>query len=109
MKSLFFDTRPLDARAKTELCLTTDILMENAAMALEERVMCFAKKYSGCSQKLDVLIVCGSGDNGADGIVLARRLKGRVAGTALIEPCVLQVLQPKSQACISQTERARLN
>ncbi|MBO4759267.1 MAG: NAD(P)H-hydrate dehydratase, partial [Spirochaetaceae bacterium] len=106
MKSLFFDTRPLDARAKTELCLTTDILMENAAMALEERVMCFAQKYAGCSKKLDVLIVCGSGDNGADGIVLARRLKGRVSGSALIEPYVLQVLPPKSQACISQTERA---
>ena len=54
-----------------------------------------------------VLIVCGSGDNGADGLVLARRLKGRGFGSVQVEPCVFQVLPPKSSGCILQTERAK--
>lgn len=107
MKSLFLDTRPLDTRAKTELCLTEDILMENAAAALEERAARFFEDGKICSKVARVLIVCGSGDNGADGLVLARRLKGRVFGSVQVEPCVLQVLPPKSSGCILQTERAK--
>ena len=107
MKSLFLDTRPLDTRAKTELCLTEDILMENAAAALEERAARFFEDGKIGCKVARVLIVCGSGDNGADGLVLARRLKGRVFGSVQVEPCVLQVLPPKSSGCILQTERAK--
>ena len=107
MKSLFLDTRPLDTRAKTELCLTEDILMENAAGALEERAARFFEDGKICGKVARVLIVCGSGDNGADGLVLARRLKGRVFGSVQVEPCVFQVLPPKSSGCILQTERAK--
>ena len=107
MKSLFLDTRPLDTRAKTELCLTEDILMENAAAALEERAARFFEDGKICGKVARVLIVCGSGDNGADGLVLARRLKGRVFGSVQVEPCVFQVLPPKSSGCILQTERAK--
>lgn len=122
MKPLFVDTRPLDGRARTELCLTSDILMENAAAALEESVMrflgascccadtekcCGLRESHGCAESVRVLIVCGSGDNGADGLVLARRLKGKAIGSALIEPCVLQFLPPKSEGCKLQFERAK--
>ncbi|MBO4727294.1 MAG: NAD(P)H-hydrate dehydratase [Spirochaetaceae bacterium] len=107
MKSLFLDTRPLDTRAKTELCLTEDILMENAAAALEERTARFFEAGKNCCKEARVLIVCGSGDNGADGLVLARRLKNKVLGSVMVEPCVLQVLPPKSSGCIKQTERAK--
>ena len=107
MKPLFVDTRPLDGRARTELCLTSDILMENAAAALEESVMRFLGASCCCSESVRVLIVCGSGDNGADGLVLARRLKGKAIGSALIEPCVLQFLPPKSEGCKLQFERAK--
>ena len=107
MKSLFLDTRPLDTRAKTELCLTEDILMENAAAALEERTARFFKDGKICYKEASVLIVCGSGDNGADGLVLARRLKNKVFGSVKVEPCVFQVLPPKSTGCLKQTERAR--
>ncbi len=107
MKPLFVDTRPLDERARTELCLTSDILMENAAAALEESVMRFLGASCCCAEFVRVLIVCGSGDNGADGLVLARRLKGKAIGSALIEPCVLQFLPPKSEGCKLQFERAK--
>ncbi|MDD6486354.1 MAG: NAD(P)H-hydrate dehydratase [Spirochaetales bacterium] len=122
MKPLFVDTRPLDERARAELCLTSDILMENAAAALEDSVMRFldvscccaeSEKHSGlreshgCAESVLVLIVCGSGDNGADGLVLARRLKDKVSGSVLIEPCVLQFLLPKSEGCKLQFERAK--
>lgn len=107
MKPLFVDTRPLDGRARTELCLTSDILMENAAAALEDSVMRFLGVSCCCAESVRVLIVCGSGDNGADGLVLARRLKGKAIGSALIEPCVLQFLPPKSEGCKLQFERAK--
>ena len=107
MKPLFVDTRPLDGRARTELCLTSDILMENAAAALEESVMRFLGVSCCCSESVRVMIVCGSGDNGADGLVLARRLKGKAIGSAIIEPCVFQFLPPKSEGCKLQFERAK--
>lgn len=107
MKPLFVDTRPLDERARTELCLTSDILMENAAASLEESVMRFLGASCCCAESVRVLIVCGSGDNGADGLVLARRLKGKAIGSVLIEPCVLQFLPPKSEGCKLQFERAK--
>ena len=107
MKPLFIDTRPLDERARTELCLTSDILMENAAAALEDSVMRFLGVSCCCSESVRVMIVCGSGDNGADGLVLARRLKDKVSGSVLIEPCVLQFLPPKSEGCKLQFERAK--
>lgn len=116
MKSLYFDTRPLDLYAKTELCLTEDILMENAAMALEEHVVNYLNNlYISNYRKIEtrktvrVLIICGSGDNGADGLVLARRLKDKVclpSSSLLIEPCVFQFLPPKSNGCKVQTDRA---
>ena len=107
MKFLFVDTRSLDERARAELCLTSDILMENAAAALEESVMRFFGASCCCAESVRVMIVCGSGDNGADGLVLARRLKGKAIGSALIEPCVLQFLPPKSEGCKLQFERAK--
>ena len=107
MKPLFVDTRPLDERARTELCLTSDILMENAAASLEESVMHFLGASCCCSESVRVMIVCGSGDNGADGLVLARRLKGKAIGSVLIEPCVLQFLPPKSKGCKLQFDRAK--
>ncbi|NLK46006.1 MAG: NAD(P)H-hydrate dehydratase [Treponema sp.] len=107
MKSLFFDTRVLDDRIKNEFCLTEDILMENAAMSLEERIRIFCNSLNDkYLHKVDVLIVCGSGDNGADGLVLARRLKNKVFNNLLIEPCVFQVLSPKSNGCKTQRKRA---
>lgn len=64
------------------------IMIENAAMSLEQHVLKIAD-----SKKKSVLIMCGSGNNGADGYTLARRLFGK---------CKINLLQcedPKSLHC----------
>ncbi len=105
MKSLFFDTRVLDAKAKDEFALSDDVLMENAAAALEERIetYCIDKCNKSAAK---ILIVCGSGDNGGDGLALARRLLNKSFNGVFAEPLVFQVLKPKSANCIRQFERA---
>ena len=99
MQKLFEDTRPLDKACIEKYSLTEDILMENAAAALEASVMAAAGKedFPG---NCGVLILCGSGDNGGDGYTLARRLSGKIAVKAV------EVLAAKSPACIRQKERA---
>ena len=92
MKKLFEDTRLMDKAVREKFGLSDDIMMENAAVALETRVKL---SYGGVASK--TLVVCGSGDNGGDGYTLARR----------IQDCtVWSVLPPKSPSCIRQRERA---
>ncbi|MCR5290454.1 MAG: NAD(P)H-hydrate epimerase [Treponema sp.] len=93
MQRLFDDTRPLDREAVNRYCLTEEIMMENAAMALEQQV-CAAGVQN-------VLIICGGGNNGADGMVLARRIVGSCNVT------ICSVVPPKSQMCLLQYERAK--
>ena len=114
MKNLYTDTRVLDRAAVSCFGLTEDILMENAASALENEVVrACTDRTEGISPKCAsvpeyrVLIAAGGGDNGGDGWALARRLNGgMIAGN----PCsvtVFEVVAPKSQACVRQAERAQ--
>ncbi len=85
----------LDKRAIEELFLSEDILMENAAMALERAVL------QNASLGAKVIILCGSGDNGGDGYALARRLVGR------FKTLVFEMKRAKSPMCQLQKERAK--
>ncbi len=85
----------LDKRAIEELFLSEDILMENAAMALERAVL------QNASLGAKVIILCGSGDNGGDGYALARRLMGR------FKTLVFEMKLAKSPMCQLQKERAK--
>ncbi len=85
----------LDKRAIEELFLSEDILMENAAMALERAVL------QNASLGAKVIILCGSGDNGGDGYALARRLAGR------FKTLVFEMKLAKSPMCQLQKERAK--
>ncbi len=67
MKKVFKEVDSLDKRCYEEFGLTEDILMENAALGLYHQIPLEAKK---------VLITSGVGNNGADGITLARILHG---------------------------------
>ncbi|WRC47233.1 NAD(P)H-hydrate dehydratase [Helicobacter pylori] len=95
MLSVYEKGNALDKRAIEELFLSEDILMENAAMALERAVL------QNASLGAKVIILCGSGDNGGDGYALARRLVGR------FKTLVFEMKLAKSPMCQLQQERAK--
>lgn len=95
MLSVYEKVNALDKRAIEELFLSEDILMENAAMALERAVL------QNASLGAKVIILCGSGDNGGDGYALARRLIGR------FRVLVFEMKLAKSPMCRLQKERAK--
>ncbi|MCH9741192.1 MAG: NAD(P)H-hydrate dehydratase [Epsilonproteobacteria bacterium] len=70
MQKLFKSCYELDSRCYEEYNLTEDILMEHAANGMADYIKANFKEQSS------VLIVCGVGNNGADGIVLARLIQG---------------------------------
>ncbi|WRA74990.1 NAD(P)H-hydrate dehydratase [Helicobacter pylori] len=95
MLSVYEKVNALDKRAIEEWFLSEDILMENAAMALERAVL------QNASLGAKVIILCGSGDNGGDGYALARRLVGR------FKTLVFEMKLAKSPMCRLQKERAK--
>ncbi len=95
MLSVYEKVNALDKRAIEELFLSEDILMENAAMALERAVL------QNASLGAKVIILCGSGDNGGDGYALARRLAGR------FKTLVFEMKPAKSPMCQLQKERVK--
>ena len=62
------EVRSLDVRAARELSLPTLVLMENAGRGAAE----ILRQHAGADAR--VLIVCGPGNNGGDGGVVARHL-----------------------------------
>ncbi|MDU9791910.1 NAD(P)H-hydrate dehydratase [Helicobacter pylori] len=95
MLSVYEKVDALDKRAIEEWFLSEDVLMENAAMALERAVL------QNASLGAKVIILCGSGDNGGDGYALARRLVGR------FKTLVFEMKLAKSPMCQLQKERAK--
>lgn len=95
MLSVYEKVKALDKRALEKFNLSEDILMENAAMALERAVL------QNASLGAKVIILCGSGDNGGDGYALARRLVGR------FKTLVFEMKPAKSPMCQLQKERAK--
>lgn len=68
MQKLFDEVVSLDKRCYEEFFLSEDILMEHAADGMASYIRQNFKKNS------KIIIVCGSGNNGADGATLARLL-----------------------------------
>ncbi len=101
MKKLFTDTRPLDKKAIEALLLSEEILMENAAAALESAVCSHLSETE--ARQPSVLIVTGSGGNGADGYTLARRLAQGERGLSV---AVFEAKPPKTPLGELQKRRA---
>lgn len=95
MKNIFDEVKSLDKRAVEKFYLTEDILMENASLSLKNYI---TKKFK---KNKTILIVCGSGNNGADGIALARLLHKR------FEVFLYLADKPKSQMAKLQYKRAK--
>ena len=70
MQKVFQDCYALDKKCYEEYGLTEDILMEHAASGIANYIRHHFMKEAS------VLIVAGKGNNGADGIALARQLHG---------------------------------
>lgn len=70
MQNLYVDVTTLDARCVEKYSLSEEIMMEYAAHAMATLIR------SRYCDKHSILIVCGSGNNGADGLALARLLEG---------------------------------
>lgn len=68
MQKIFKEVKSLDQRCYEKLHLSEDVLMEQASIALANEVRAHTKENE------KVLFVCGSGNNGADGITAARIL-----------------------------------
>jgi hydroxyethylthiazole kinase-like uncharacterized protein yjeF len=94
MQKLFDEVGTLDKRCYEALYLSEDILMEHAA----EGMAAFIRERFSKGAK--VTIVSGSGNNGADGIALARLLHGDY------EVAILHAKEPKSPMAQLQQQRA---
>ncbi|MGE4382115.1 MAG: NAD(P)H-hydrate dehydratase [Arcobacter sp.] len=68
MQKIFDEVNSLDKRCYEEFFLNEDILMEHAASSICSYIEDIFEENKS------VLIVCGSGNNGADGLALARLL-----------------------------------
>lgn len=69
MKAIYKDSGIVEKKAKKRFCFPENVMMENAAGALEKAVL-----EAGGGK---VLILCGSGNNGGDGYALGRRIAGK--------------------------------
>jgi ADP-dependent NAD(P)H-hydrate dehydratase / NAD(P)H-hydrate epimerase len=70
MQNLYHEVNTLDRRAVELYGMSETIMMEHAASAMAR---CIHERFPSNSS---ILIVCGSGNNGNDGRVLARQLEG---------------------------------
>lgn len=119
---IFEEVKSLEKYACEKFGLTEDLMIENAAMSLE-RVVRKALAASASAGALaggrgsaraeasasaaraanvpQICILCGSGNNGADGYALARRLAGE------FEVAIVAISEPKSPECVKLAEAAR--
>lgn len=94
MQNLYDEVASLDARCYESFGLSEDLLMEHAAEGMADYIR---GKFNDSSK---IIIVCGSGNNGADGITLARLLHKK------FDVSLLHVKTPKSPMALLQKQRA---
>ncbi len=98
MQKVFTHIGFLDEKCYSQYMLSEDILMEHAALALKNEIKKEFKKYDS-----SILICCGVGNNGADGITLARLLQNEYKIIYLYLP-----FEVKSSMAKLQLQRAEL-
>lgn len=69
------EMRELEARAEKEYGLTSPILMENAGRSAAEIIARMIADEQGSLEQRDFLLLVGPGNNGGDGLVVARYLE----------------------------------
>lgn len=94
MQKIFDEVGSLDARCYENFNLSEDILMEHAANGMSAFIRHKFPKNS------KVIVICGSGNNGADGIACARLLHGDY------DVGIYYAKEPKSEMAKLQASRA---
>ncbi|MDD5161006.1 MAG: NAD(P)H-hydrate dehydratase [Sulfuricurvum sp.] len=69
MQNLYREVNTLDRRAVEKFALSETIMMEHAALSMAQLIR------TRFEPNASILIVCGNGNNGADGRILARQLE----------------------------------
>jgi len=95
MYKLYESVKLLEQDASQKYGLSESIMIENAAAALEQEVRTHVETDDD-----PVLILCGSGNNGADGYALARRMAGSLSVS------IYCAAEPKSADCLKQRAAA---
>ena len=95
MQKIFDEVNSLDKRCYEKFALSEDILMEHAASSMYDFI------ESKFEENKSILIVCGSGNNGADGIALARLLHKKY------DVNLYFAKEPKSTMAKIQLQRAK--
>jgi len=95
MQKIYDEVGTLDKRCYDEFGLNEDILMEHAANGISQFI------YQKFVKNSKIIVVCGSGNNGADGIALARLLHGDY------DVHIFFAKEPKSPMAILQNTRAQ--
>jgi len=95
MQNIYDEVNTLDKRCYEKFDLTEDILMENASLSMLNYI------DNNFSKKEKILIVCGTGNNGADGIVLGRLLHAKYKVSLYIP------FELKSKMAIKQIKRTK--
>jgi len=94
MQNIFDEVASLDSRAYKDFFLSEDLLMEHAAEGMASYLRANFSKTS------TLVVIVGSGNNGADGIALARLLH------SYFNVSLFFVKEPKSQMALLQEKRA---
>ena len=99
MKAVYNDSSTAEKEAKRRYHFPENLMMENAAAAMEKAV--WDSPAAQNHKNLKILIACGSGNNGGDGLALARRLCGNAS------VLVLLYKEPKTPEAKLQFEMAQ--
>lgn len=98
MQNVYKSVETLDIRAVERFGISNEILMENAASAMERVI---DSKISVPNAL--IIIVCGTGNNGADGFALARRLSGKYN----VKVFCPQSLETRTKSALNSLQRQR--
>lgn len=115
MLKIFENLKEKDEKAINEYKIESDVLMESAALGVKEKIVEVAYSnepfYKAIKnglfnieeeKKKTVQIVCGSSDNGGDGLALSRSLQ------SLFTVITVLPKKAKSNMCLLQKERLEL-
>lgn len=103
MQKIYDDTRILDKACRENYFLSEELMMENAAAALEKAVMEHIYNPAGFYlNRSHCLILCGTGNNGGDGYALGRRLVQKSIAITICE-----FGEPKTEIALLQKKRAQ--